>query len=94
MLGDKLPGVPDRIAAPSLLARGASGALVGAAVYLMNNGKAMEGAAVGAVAAVGATFASFYLRRYLSEHTSVADPVIGAIEDALVVGAGLKAAQL
>ena len=33
MVGDKVPGAPDRITAPSLLARGLSGALVGAALF-------------------------------------------------------------
>lgn len=94
MAGDKIPNAPDRIKAPSLLMRGASGALVGAAVYMMDNGKALEGAAIGAAAAVGATYGSFYLRRYLSGHTSFADPVFGALEDALVIGSGMKAAQL
>ncbi|MCJ8165080.1 DUF4126 family protein [Pontibacter sp. E15-1] len=94
LVGDKLPSAPDRIAAPSLVVRGASGALVGAAVYLMHDGKGLHGAFVGATAAIGATFASFYLRKYLSEHTSLADPILGALEDALVVGGGLKAAQL
>lgn len=94
MAGDKIPNAPDRIILPSLLMRSASGALVGAAVYLMNNGKAFEGAAIGAVAAMGATYGSFYLRQYLSAHTRFADPVFGVLEDALVVGSGMKAAQL
>ena len=94
MVGDKVPGVPDRIEPPSLIMRGASGALAGAAIYLMNHKKALEGAAIGAAAAIATTYASFYLRKTLSEKTSLADPVFGALEDALVVASGMKAAQL
>ncbi|WP_345156417.1 DUF4126 family protein [Pontibacter saemangeumensis] len=94
MAGDKLPQAPDRIAVPSLFVRGASGALVGAAVYMMSNEKAFKGAAIGAAAAVAATYGSFYLRQYLSGHTRLADPVLGAIEDALVIGSGMKAARM
>lgn len=94
LLGDKIPGVPDRIEAPGLLFRGASGALVGAAIYLSNRKNAAEGAAIGAIAAVAATYASFYLRKSLGKATGIADPVFGALEDALVVTSGLKAAKM
>ncbi|GAB3530018.1 DUF4126 family protein [Pontibacter brevis] len=94
MLGDKVPGVPDRIEPPSLVMRSASGALAGAAVYMMNNRKAIEGAAVGAAAAVAATYGSFYLRKTLCEKTSLADPIFGALEDALVIASGMQAAKL
>lgn len=94
LVGDKMPGVPDRIDAPSLAFRGASGALVGAALYMADKQKPLEGAALGAAAAVAATFGSFYIRKYLSEHTAVADPVIGALEDALVLGSGLQVSRM
>lgn len=94
MVGDKVPGVPDRIELPSLMMRSASGALAGAAVYMMNNKKAAEGAAIGAAAAIAATYGSFYLRKTLSEKTSLADPIYGALEDALVIASGIKAAKI
>lgn len=94
MMGDKVPGVPDRIEAPSLIMRSGSGALAGAAVYLMNRKSWAEGAAIGAAAAIAATYGSFYLRKTLCEKTSLADPILGAIEDALVIGSGMKAGQL
>ncbi|WP_299754939.1 DUF4126 family protein [uncultured Pontibacter sp.] len=93
LLGDKIPGVPDRIEVPSLLFRATSGAVVGAAVYASNHEKLLKGAAIGAAAAVAATYLSFYLRKTLCEKTTIADPVIGALEDALVLGSGLKAAR-
>lgn len=94
MVGDKVPGAPDRIELPSLIMRSTTGAVAGAAVYLMNNKKAAEGAAIGAAAAIAATYGSFYLRKTLCENTSLADPIYGALEDALVVASGIKAAQL
>ncbi len=94
LLGDKVPNVPDRIRLPSLLFRTASGALVGAALYLNNHRKPAKGAAVGAAAAFAATYASFYLRKKLGEKTSIADPVIGSIEDALVLSSGITAARM
>lgn len=93
LLGDKWPGVPDRIELPSLLVRAASGAAVGAAIYAGNHKSLASGAAVGAVAAVAATYASFFLRKTLSDKTTIADPVLGVLEDALVLGSGLKAAR-
>jgi len=93
LLGDKLPVAPDRIEKPSLLMRAGSGAMVGAAVYAGNRKSMTTGAAIGAVAAVAATYASFYLRKILGDRTHIADPVIGILEDVLVVGSGLKAAR-
>ncbi|WP_276496987.1 DUF4126 family protein [Pontibacter litorisediminis] len=93
LLGDKLPAAPDRTVVSSLLMRAASGAVVGAAVYGSRHRSLAEGAALGAAAAVAATYASFYLRKTLCEKTSLADPVIGALEDALVLTGGLQAAK-
>lgn len=93
LVGDKTPAAPDRTELPSLLFRAASGALVGAAIYAINRKRLSEGAAVGAVSAVASTYASFYLRKSLDQHTGIADPVIGALEDALVLISGLQAAK-
>jgi uncharacterized membrane protein len=89
MVGDKIPGIPDRISPPSLLFRAASGAVVGAALYVANKDKAIKGAVLGAVSAVAATFGSFYLRKLVSEHTNFPDSFSGSIEDALMIGSGL-----
>ncbi len=93
LLGDKLPVAPDRIVLSSLLMRAGSGAMVGAAVFQGNRNSLAKGALVGAAAAVAATYASFYLRKMLRDKTVIADPVLGMLEDALVLGAGLKAAR-
>jgi len=94
MVGDKLPSVPDRIETPSLLVRSTSGATLGAALYHLKGGNELLGAALGAAAAVAATYGSFYLRKYLCENTSLTNVTLGSLEDAVVVGSGLKASQL
>ncbi|MFD2515356.1 DUF4126 family protein [Pontibacter locisalis] len=89
MLGDKIPRIPDRISPPSLLIRAASGAVVGATLFTANKDKAVKGALLGALAAVAATYGSFYLRKTVTEHTSFPDSFSGAIEDALMLSSGL-----
>lgn len=87
--GDKVPGVPNRIALPSLLVRTASGALVGAAIFTANRDKGVKGALIGGLAAVAVTYGSFYLRKSLSKNTKVPDTVLGFIEDAIMLSSGI-----
>ncbi len=47
-----------------------------------------------AVSAVASTYISFLLRKSIVKNTSVIDPIIGALEDALVIGAGVGLAQV
>lgn len=94
IIGDKIPNVPDRIEMPSLLTRMASGALVGAALFMSNRQNGVQGAAIGAAAALAGTYASFYLRKALRDNTSISDPVYGALEDALVMGSGYQAGKM
>jgi hypothetical protein len=50
----------------------------------------LAGALIGSVAALGATFGSYLLRKNVVNKTKIFDPVIGSIEDALVIGAGIS----
>lgn len=88
--GDKAPDAPDRIVGPQIGARVASGALVGAAIFKANREGALEGALLGGLTALAATFASFYARQYLDKIPHVKDTFVGAFEDALAVGSGVK----
>jgi len=63
MFADKLPGTPDRISPFPLAARAVSGALMGAAVYSARKQDPVPGAFAGAIAAVGAAFIGFALRK-------------------------------
>lgn len=86
-VGDKLPTTPDRIKFPVVSARLLAGALAGASVYKASGGKAYVGAILGGSAAILSTFGSFYLRKATVKGTKLFDPIIGGIEDALVLGA-------
>jgi uncharacterized membrane protein len=83
---DKLPSTPDRIAPFPLAARAVSGAVVGAAVCSARRKDPGPGALVGALAAIGAAFVGFALRRALTRDAKVPDLLAALVEDALTVG--------
>jgi len=83
---DKAPGVGDRIAATGIAGRALSGALVGATLYQAKGGKAWKGGLIGAVAAVAAAYAFFYLRRETGKRYQIRDAALGGVEDAVAVG--------
>jgi uncharacterized membrane protein len=89
LVADKLPGVPDRIKPISVAFRVTSGALSGASIYKANGGNTVIGALIGGSAAAASTFASFFIRKATVKHTTIIDPIIGSLEDVLVVGAGV-----
>ena len=91
-LVDKLPFTPNRTKPISVSVRCLSGALAGAAIYSGAGKKPLTGALLGGLVAGASTFASFYLRKALSG-SGVGNIMSGVIEDAFVVGAGIKLAQ-
>ena len=90
LVGDKLPATPSRTSPPPLLGRAASGALVGAAVFVSEGRRAMIGAALGSTAAIVAAFAGERLRALAVEKTGLSDPVVALAEDATVLVIGLR----
>ncbi len=90
-LADKLPFAPDRISAPGLLGRMASGALVGAALFAAAERRAAPGAGLGLLSAAAASYPSYYLRVKTQEKLGVPNWAAGLVEDALAEGAGLLA---
>ncbi len=87
--GDKLHSAPDRIVAPGLAARLATGALVGAAVAPSDRQSA--GALLGAAAAVGFAYVSFSARmRTMQRHGQAST---GLVEDALALAVALLAVR-
>lgn len=93
-IGDKLPAAPNRIKPVSITARCISGALAGAGIFKASGGNAWLGALLGGSTAVASTFGSFFLRKATVKASGIIDPVLGALEDALVVGAGVGLARL
>jgi len=92
-VGDKLPNTANRIVPQQLIVRAASGALVGATVYKAKGGSALSGVLVGVLGTVAATYLTFYLRKTISEKTHTNTSLIGAGEDALVLGLGAALAK-
>jgi uncharacterized membrane protein len=90
LVGDKLPATPSRTSPPPLLGRTASGALVGAAVFVSEGRRATIGAALGSTAAIAASFAGERLRALTVEKTGLPDPVVALAEDATVLLVGLR----
>jgi uncharacterized membrane protein len=89
LIADKLPSTGNRISPVGIIFRGASGAFAGASIFKATGGNATVGAIIGGSAAVAATFGSFFLRKATVSKSGIVDPIIGAIEDALVIGAGV-----
>jgi len=86
---DKLPATPNRTQPAGVVFRGLSGALAGASIYKASGNNVALGAVLGAASAITSTYISFLLRKNIVKNTSVIDPVIGALEDALVISAGI-----
>jgi uncharacterized membrane protein len=90
MFADKLPFVPKRTSFPALCARALSGAVIGASLYSVEELSPTEGALVGGVSAVAATYISYHVRRTLTKTFHVPDFLVALVEDSLVVGRGMK----
>lgn len=88
--GDKVPGGPDRIVPAQLMARVASGALVGATIFKANKQSVIEGMVLGGASALAVTFASFYLRKYVDKLPFVKDQFAGFVEDVIALGTGIS----
>lgn len=87
-IADKLPFMPKRTKSWSLVGRMLSGALSGAAVCSARKKSVAAGAALGAAAAVGATFAAHKLRERAVEGLHIPDAAIAVVEDVIAAGCG------
>lgn len=90
MVADKSARIPSRISPPALFGRAASGALVGAALFVSGERRGVSGAALGALAAVAAAYASYYARAGVGEALGVPDQVLGLLEDEIVLLGGSR----
>jgi uncharacterized membrane protein len=86
---DKLPGTPNRTAAPGLVARIALGALSGAALCIAGGQSAALGAVLGGLGGVMGAFAGYKARTGLVRTLKTPDYVIAVLEDLVAVGGGL-----
>ncbi len=90
MVADKSAGIPSRISPPALLGRAASGALVGAALFVSDERRGVSGATLGTLAAVVAAYASYYARASVGETLGVPDQILGHLEDGIVLFGGSR----
>ncbi len=89
LVADKLPFMPKRTKAPSVIARGVTGGLSGAAICSSKRKSVLAGALIGAAAAIGATYGAYQLRRWAGKKFHTADPIIAIVEDVVVAGCGM-----
>jgi len=85
LIGDKLPMTPSRTSAPPLLGRAASGALVGAALFVSGGRRAAAGGVLGAVSAVAAAYAGEHLRAAGAQRLGIPDLPLALLEDTVVL---------
>ncbi|HVF00443.1 MAG TPA: DUF4126 family protein [Rubrobacteraceae bacterium] len=88
VLADKYSRAPNRVSAPGLFGRAASGALVGAALFVSSGRQGKVGAALGLIAAVAASYPSYYLRVGLLARSNLPNWALGLLEDAFAEGLG------
>ncbi|MDQ4075948.1 MAG: DUF4126 family protein [Chloroflexota bacterium] len=89
MVADKIPGIPARIEIQPLAGRVVFGALSGLLICVAANKPAAVGALLGGLGALAGAFGFYHLRRLIGEETAIPDPLLGAAEDAIVIGGGL-----
>jgi uncharacterized membrane protein len=89
LVADKTPQIPARTDWPSLLGRCLSGTVAGAALYAGSGRHAIPGALLGGTVAALSTFGSYHLRQYVNRRFNLPDPLVGVIEDAIVIGGGI-----
>lgn len=90
MIGDKTPFVPSRTSVPSLLGRALSGALVGAVLFLDAERRPVSGAVLGVLSAVAAAYIGENFRAKGAEKLGVPDPILGLLEDSVVLFGGSR----
>jgi uncharacterized membrane protein len=93
VVADKLPIIPSRTEPGPLIVRALIGGFVGAAACSERRDNAVAGALVGAAAAVGASFAAYYLRRWLTRDIGLPDPIVATAEDSLALAIGQRAVR-
>ena len=90
LIGDKLPGVPDRISSPALIGRALSGALIGATLSAWQRQSRGTGVLIGVVSAMVGAYATYHLRKRLGQSTGFPDPVWAVLEDTFVITLGRR----
>jgi uncharacterized membrane protein len=94
MLADKSPWIPDRTSTLPLVGRAVLGSLSATALaYHRGHRPLLLHGAVGAAAALAATFAAFHVRRLAVAELKAPDRLVGLLEDAVVTAASRRMMQ-
>ena len=88
LVADKLPFIPNRTAVFPLVTRAVSGALSATAFTRARKRSVAVGALIGSLAAVGASYGAYKLRKAIGEKTHLPDTIVAVAEDALVAACG------
>jgi uncharacterized membrane protein len=88
MIADKLPFIPKRTAVFPLVTRAVSGALSGTAFTKARKRSVFAGALIGSLAAVGASYGGYKLRKAIGDKLHLPDAIVAVAEDALVAACG------
>jgi uncharacterized membrane protein len=94
LVADRAPFVPNRNREMALLTRAVSGGAAGAALFKARRHNMFVGALVGAVAAVGAAYATYYVRKKAVQYFEVSDRAAALVEDGIALTAGLIAISM
>ena len=89
LIFDKLPLAPNRTAAGPLLGRALAGGIAGAMLCSSRKRSTLAGALIGAAAAVGAAYAAYKLRKQITRHLNIPDPLVALLEDAVVASVSM-----
>lgn len=88
MVADKLPFIPSRTSVFPLMTRAVSGALSATAFTKGKKRSVAVGALIGSLAAVGASYGAYKLRKAVGKKLHVPDAIVAVAEDALVAACG------
>ncbi|MGI8494108.1 MAG: DUF4126 family protein, partial [Pyrinomonadaceae bacterium] len=91
LVGDKLPNTPNRTEPLGLVARIASGAVVGGFICRKQKKSVFAGITCSAAAAVAAAYAGENIRREISARTGISSALLGTVEDAVAISLGVAA---
>ena len=85
---DKLPFMPNRTEPFSLAWRAVSGGISAAALCSSKKRSPLLGALFGSVAAIGASYAAYEIRRHATRNLHAPDAVVAVAEDAIAATSG------
>ena len=88
LAADKLPSTPNRLTFMPLIGRALAGGFSGAMLTASKRRSIYLGAVAGSLAAIGAAYGGYHLRRFINKSLHIPDPLVALAEDAAMVACG------